>query len=66
MHAAEITAQLKEKSKAKRDQYLVSQKKLNDASLLHRIFGRGRDALVLKFIEIIKQKVEERKDLNTR
>ena len=52
--ANEMTEFLKKRTEAKREAQLVSMKKISDASTIQKLFGKKRDALVLKFVQKLK------------
>lgn len=58
---------LKEKSdlKKEKERELESTNKLAKFSLLSLMFGKSRDALVLKFIKKLKEAARERRELNS-
>jgi hypothetical protein len=57
-----MTSELKEKANLQRAEYLKTQKRLKDASILQMMFGQSRDVLVLKFIEKLRTAVQNKKD----
>jgi len=62
--ASKITFYLRGKAEAQRADYLKSQKRLRDAGFLQMFLGQSRDALVIKFIQKLKEAVQRRKDPN--
>ena len=62
--ASKITFYLRGKAEAQRADYLKSQKRLATAGFLQLFLGQSRDALVIKFIQKLKEAVQRRKDPN--